>query len=60
MFVCSSGMYVIIYIHSDFITPSPAHAVSHARTLTSARRPKPAAASRARLWKRGHASARAS
>eukprot|EP00965_Chrysotila_dentata_P120062 3971356-Pleurochrysis_carterae.AAC.1 len=39
-----SGMYVVIYIHSGFVTPSPADAVSHARTRTSARRPEPAAA----------------
>eukprot|EP00965_Chrysotila_dentata_P079650 2627240-Pleurochrysis_carterae.AAC.1 len=52
-------MYVVIYIHSGFITPSPAHAATHARTCTAARRPTPAVPPRARP-DRGHASAQAS
>eukprot|EP00965_Chrysotila_dentata_P024891 825355-Pleurochrysis_carterae.AAC.1 len=44
--VClDSGMYLVnTHTHSNFITLSPAHAVTHARTCYAARRPEPAAA----------------
>eukprot|EP00965_Chrysotila_dentata_P258625 6213292-Pleurochrysis_carterae.AAC.1 len=43
-----SGMYVVIYIHFDFITPPSTHAATPARTHATARRPQLAVAQRAR------------
>eukprot|EP00965_Chrysotila_dentata_P246691 6207305-Pleurochrysis_carterae.AAC.3 len=46
--VCLSGMYMVVYIHSGFITPSPTHAATLECMHATARRPRPAVAERSR------------